>query len=301
MPLRVDMPEMILSNRIGASFNHLFIIINKMEQDAEDDVIWDFSSTKALNSFFLLPLALYRYRCGKRVVCQNIPDNLASYFDTIHFPDMLDAENVDDFHVYMERFSTKSYIPMIKFPALQSKDEIKNKIMSIVGKILRKQLSLTINIYSGISYLLSEIIDNITEHSRSMYGYIFAQYYNKKYIDICIADEGITVLGSFVRNGNTDIHDDLEALQNASVGVSTKNRPEAENRGYGIVTTKRMLTEGLRGEFFLFSGGAFYRKTFLEENYVALPKNIKWDGTIALLRIPCINNIEFDYTNYLEA
>lgn len=125
--------------------------------------------------------------------------------------------------------------------------------MSCIGSILKKQLNINGNIYEAINYLLSELIDNITEHSDSAYGYIFAQYYPKnRYIDICIADEGITILGSYVKNGNVGIVTDVDALKNASIGISTKNLPDAENRGYGIVTSKKMLAEGLKGQFFLF-------------------------------------------------
>lgn len=77
----------------------------------------------------------------------------------------------------------------------------------------------------------------------------------------------------------------MDAIKNASIGVSTKNLPEAENRGYGIVTSKKMLTEGLGGQFFVFSGGAFYRKDSENDSIVGLPANIKWDGTVVLLRI----------------
>lgn len=67
-------------------------------------------------------------------------------------------------------------------------------------------------------------ISGISFCKESERGYIFSQAYpTKKYLDICIADNGI----------------------------STKNLPEAENRGFGIKTSKKMLIDGLSGIFVL--------------------------------------------------
>ena len=109
---------------------------------------------------------------------------------------------------------------------------------------------MTVNIATGFKYMIGESVDNIIEHSRSERGYIFAQAYPKnQYIDICIADNGITLLGSYRTLKNNAINTDIEAMQAATKGQSTKNLPEAENRGYGIITSKKMLVEGLNGSY----------------------------------------------------
>lgn len=298
--LQILMPSQIDDNRIGSSFNHLFRIINETEKSDDNDIVFDFSNTKILNPFFLLPLLLYKNNSGKNISYCKVPVLFSRYLKSIHFYEPLDAEKKEHFHAYMESFSEKRYIPIVKFPASKCKDDVKNEILGVIGNLLKKQLNLKGNMYMAFNYFLSELIDNITEHSYSKYGYIFAQYYPKMgYIDICIADEGITILGSYIKSGNKDITTDVEAIQKASIGVSTKNLPDAENRGYGIVTSKAMLSEGLKGDFFLFSGGAFFRKSALEEVFIDLPNSIKWDGTIILLRIP-YNDTDFDFYKYLE-
>ena len=55
---------------------------------------------------------------------------------------------------------------------------------------------------------------------------------------------------------NNEIESDLEAIQAANRGISTKNLPNAENRGYGIITSKKMLIDGLGGSFIMMSGNA---------------------------------------------
>ena len=64
----------------------------------------------------------------------------------------------------------------------------------------------------------------------------------------------MTVYGSYVKTGRhmDDIGtNEAEALKMANHGVSTKNRPDAENRGYGISTSKNMLVKGMGGAFFM--------------------------------------------------
>lgn len=110
---------------------------------------------------------------------------------------------------------------IVCFPATKDRVDDKDNIMSTVESILTKQSKLESNILNGIKYMIAEIVDNIIEHSHSAEGYIFAQYYpTHGYIDN---------------------------------GISTKNRPNAENRGYGIKTSKRMLVDGLGGQYMMLS------------------------------------------------
>jgi hypothetical protein len=46
--------------------------------------------------------------------------------------------------------------------------------------------------------------------------------------------------------------------ETANQGISTKNLPNAENRGYGILTSKKMIIGGLSGNFIMLSGNALY-------------------------------------------
>lgn len=151
-------------------------------------------------------------------------------------------------------------MPVCKF------DLCKNNIdglQTILQKIIRRQSGANHRIMTPLSYLLGELIDNMNEHSYGNYGYIFSQYLKKEgCIDLVLADDGITIFGSYVKaqkyldeiNGN-----EAKALTLANEGRSTKNLPNAENRGYGISSSKKMLVDGLGGSFFMLSGGAFHR------------------------------------------
>lgn len=151
-----------------------------------------------------------------------------------------------------------------------------------------------------VKYMVSEIIDNIVEHSYSKNGYIFAQSYpHLEYLDICIADSGITLLGSYQQSGKYEIDTDIEAISAANRGISTKNLPDAENRGFGIGTTKKMLIDGLGGQYMMLSGSAIHIKSHDIDNNLNLPENIRIDGTIVAMRIPYQQN-NFNYINYIE-
>ena len=85
----------------------------------------------------------------------------------------------------------------------------------------------------------------------------------------------------------------------ANRGISTKNLPNAENRGYGIITSKKMLVDGLGGTFVMMSGNALHLYNSLDRRFVEAPENIRWNGTIIALRVPYMNK-DFQYINYIE-
>lgn len=177
-------------------------------------------------------------------------------------------------------------------------------MQTVIQSVIEKQRSLDSRLKTPISYLLGELVCNMEQHSKSRFGYMFSQYSSKnKSLYICLADTGVTIYGSYVNSGKfKDIVSDKEAdsLKLAVEGYSTKDKPNAESRGYGISTNIEMITKGLGGGFFIMSGGAFYRNESGRDVYVNLPDDISWDGTIILVRIPLAVQTDFDYRKYME-
>lgn len=61
-----------------------------------------------------------------------------------------------------------------------------------------------------------------------------------------------------------------------------------------------MLVQGLNGGFFMMSGNAFFRSIKDKINEVKeLPKELYWNGTIVLLKIPVDAPNNFNIYNYL--
>ena len=273
-------------------------IMQRVSGAQEDSLEIDFSRTRFISPVFALSLIVYLSGCGKRYSLTNLND----YLNVIGFgcggvrPDRM---RKSEFLATMEGYIHRTYIPIVNFLAKADSDE-KDAISSVVESIIIRQLNIPSNVAIGLKYMIEETLDNITEHSDSDKGFIFAQAYpNKGYLDLCIADRGVSLLGSYQRLPENEIESDLEAIKAAIRGLSSKNLPDAENRGYGIYTSKKMLIEGLGGHYLLISGGSFYLKTPGFDSFYSLPAGLRWNGTIVAFRIP-YNVDNFNYINYIE-
>ena len=296
---------MIVDEQINVSdsrlMNGLVPVIRIMQRAAvsrEESMQIDFSHTKFISPVFALSLIVFLSKCGKHYSFANLNE----YLSIVGFgsggirPDRM---RKSEFLAAMEGYIHRTYIPIINFPAKADSDE-KDAISSVVESIIIRQLNIPSNVAIGLKYMIEETLDNITEHSDSDRGFIFAQAYpTKGYLDLCIADRGISLLGSYQRIHGNEIESDLEAIMAANRGFSSKNLPDAENRGYGIYTSKKMLTEGLGGQYLLLSGGSFYLKTPGFDSFYTLPDGLRWNGTIVVFRIP-YNVDKFNYINYIE-
>jgi hypothetical protein len=297
----VKIPNVAKEVRIGYSFNYLIKVI--AETDAAESVIWDFADVLYLHPFFIAPLSIYKNTSGKDIECINMSLRIQSYLNSICFDRTLHfgQEKREDVEAVMRKYLDKTYLPLCSFSMTDSN---KDTFGSIIKSVIMKQANIGIGGGSSLSYLISELLDNIYEHSMSPNGYVFSQYIEKEgVINLCIADTGISIAGSFKKAGlyqNEIDGNEAEALKLANEGYSTKNRPEAENRGYGISTSKAMLVTGMKGGFFMLSGGAFHRYENGLNDYIDLRNIFRWKGTVILLRIPVMLPKNFNYIDYLE-
>lgn len=295
---------MIINDRINVQDDRLMNglipmihIMSMIKKSGNDRIIIDFAQTQFISPVFVLSLLVYAQKSGKDVKFEHLND----YMKAIHMNNGIKPDELrkSEFLAILEGYSKKTYIPVINFPANRNNDE-KEEILSAVEELIIRQLYIPNNVAYGIKYMLGETIDNITEHSGTDRGFLFCQAYKSKgYVDICIADGGITLLGSYQRLKDKFIEDDLEAIKAANRQISSKNLPDAENRGYGIYTSKKMLIEGLGGQYMIMSGSAIYMKSKTIDQFFTLPDGLRWDGTIVALRIP-YQSSQFDYIKYIE-
>lgn len=301
MEQTIDIPNVDRDDRIGSAFNELFHVICQVDGHTEEKLVWDLGKAAFFHPFYLAPLAVYKQSCGKDIICKNVPYRISGYLDLVKFDNPLLVSEDMDLEEILAPYISKSYIPVCKFELCKSNID---SLQSILQKVICQQSNADCRITTPLSYLLGELIDNMNEHSKGEYGYIFAQYLKKEgCIDLVHADNGRTIFGSYISSGKylDEINgDEAVALKMATEGRSTKNRPGAENRGYGISSSQEMLVDGLGGSFFILSGGAFYRYDRNEKNPVKLPETINWNGTIILMRIPVIVPKDFDYNKYVQ-
>lgn len=273
-------------------------IMSQMESSDDKEVTIDFSETHFISPVFALSLIIYLNKCGKLIHYQNIPEYLRLIgLDSGGMkPDHM---RQTEFIALLERYASKTYIPIIDFSASRNSDA-KEVVSSIAENLIIRQLNIQPNVANGLKYMIDETLDNITEHSDSDRGYIFAQAYpNKGFLDVCIADSGVTLLGSYQKLLDNEIVSDMEAIKAANRGLSSKNLPDAENRGFGIKTSKQMLINGLGGQYLMISGSCLYVKSLNLDSFYAMPDDLRWNGTIVALRIP-YHSTTFNYINYIE-
>lgn len=297
MTKNIFIPNVSRDDRIGSVFNSLFTIIRESESVEAETLNWDFKNDLFLHPFFLAPLAIYKDICNKEVRCSNMEPELEKYFTNICFKEIYDASGIKSGE--LNKYLEKSYIPIVKF---KCKGTDINRIQEILQRVIERQSRVDKNMRTPISHQLSELVDNIGEHSGSEYGYIFCQRVKRDLL-IVIGDSGRTIYGSYVNTKKyLDIIglDEAFAIKIANEGYSTKDRPEAENRGYGISKSREMVVDGLGGAFFMLSGTAFYRHNEQGINIVNIPEAYRWNGTIILVWIPLKASQDFNFYHFVE-
>lgn len=206
-------------------------------------------------------------------------------------PDIPDVENY--YQIIRDReidfAKQKTYIPLIRFPENQ---EMANRILD---QFYQLESGETIRDRNSYHLFISEMVDNIYQHSEFSQAFLMAQRYPKKeFFEICLLDNGISIPGSYEKFGY-HLKNDMEALDMAINGVSTK---EDEERGYGLGTILKMFNEGLKSEFLLIS-----RKAALhiekENIFYKLGPDTSFSGTLISVRVP-YNNVGVNIYDYLE-
>lgn len=183
---------------------------------------------------------------------------------------------------------------------LKDADEINRVLNEKKGRLFSLNEKIR-ELIQPISYFMSEMIDNMQQHSNVDKGYIFADY-NKEYgrIELVLADGGISIYGSYINaNKYTDkiLNSDSFAVEIAKEGYSTKDRPEAENRGYGLSSNIKMITQGLKGDLAIMSGNALYVSSI--DKMIDLPTQFDWKGTLILAIIPLDLQHSFNFYDFI--
>lgn len=294
------------SVHVGSEFlsglREALLIFQRIERSSDTDNVLTFEEGAFATPLFLSALLARKFDplASRRIEL----DVRSSYLCTICFDKGgISTEELGDIEEYLGSYRDKSYIPIMRFPLLGERSRAHvTSVGSAVANLLRSRLDLSGRIFTGVNYLISEILDNVIEHSFSHGGGIICQDYARKgYMDICIFDNGVTIPGSYRRAKLLDDRStDAQALQTTiNRRLSTKNTAGSVNRGFGISSSRQMLVHGLQGEFPIFSGSALYVSTPREEKVFPLPNHLGLHGTIVGLRIPRFVD-DFNPSDYYE-
>ena len=304
MPQIVQIPVRTHEN-FGDSISKLIKTLSEISLIRDEEIVLDFTQAKILNPFFLCGLACVirsLENSGKRFTL-NHDKNLSinSYLNTIFFPGTLSASDGNYTLNIPVKYNSKTYIPIISFKTgfSDSSTLTRENILSSISQLLKNQLKFSEKERQPLSYFLDELTNNINDHSDAGKGFVFAQFYpNSNYLDLCVCDAGKGIYQSFLDNPKFNPVNEIQAIQLALSGNSTKDRPEA--RGFGISTTRNMLVNGLKGKIFLWSGNTTFLQAVDKEAIVNIGENGYFQGTFVALRLPTIIPGEFNFYSFVE-
>lgn len=209
-----------------------------------------------------------------------------------------------------ENYGNSNYLPITKLYIDDLRDDGIKNLERIQEVIVRKSKLMASVLSRGndsfkkwLTYVLTEIMRNIPEHSQAKEIWYCAQYWpSHDLVELAILDEGIGIRNSLLSNYAYDelVPDDYEALKMAlSPGISRTYAPGSENlsndewknSGYGLYMVSR-LCEKLGGSFIIASGDSAIRLKSDKARIVQHQCHI--EGTAIQIRIKPsqINNYE---------
>lgn len=149
---------------------------------------------------------------------------------------------------------------------------------------------------SAFRFMITELIDNIYQHSHFNFAAFMAQRYTTKgFVEITIMDDGMSIPCSFESHG-TYYNNDCDAITAAIKGKTTK---KDEKRGYGLPDTTNLYINGCGAEFLLISRNGAWYKDGKDERLYNTEGLYSFNGTLISVRIPCpINRVEI--YNYIS-
>lgn len=142
-----------------------------------------------------------------------------------------------------------SYISIKHISRNQNKKDLVNERVNEMTSSLKELVPEEFG--QSVIYILSEMSDNIDQHSNFQFASLMAQYFPQKGIlDIAVFDNGLTIPGVYEKN-NLKFKKDVDAIKMAVLdGKSTK---EEKGRGFGLRSCGTLSLGVLEGEFHVIS------------------------------------------------
>lgn len=284
--MTIVQPDTIpVNDNLKGQFRSVCEILSRLDESSAKALEVDLSDAEWLTPAFLSPASVVFQRddrLGGGDV--HLPDSVEGYLSQINFP--MGSDSPTEAH--------RNDLPLCRLNT-QSGPTSVERVGSKMTELLNRALADSIESISAVRYPVNELVDNVDQHSRCANGALLIQNYpNKSFIDICVADDGIGIPGSYEENGEV-VDSDEEALRKALDGESTKS--SGGDRGYGIKTTTEMICDGLEGEILFASGDAAIHKRG-SDPYETFETPTDWPGTVFVAR-PKRPDESFNYIQYV--
>lgn len=285
-------------DQIGPTIYKLIQLSQIVNKSQAEVITLDFTNTKFLHSIFISCLYSFIeiWRKDRTIIIENINEGIKPYFDAVHFPNGYILDGTNDAIDNISAYNSKRFTPLVIFPTYGvSREECVNTVLDVI----HKQTCITGVFRTAVDYLVSELTNNISDHSGKNYGILFAQTYTSKgFIDISICDTGIGILNSYAKSDKFYPKDEAEAIQMAITGRSAKDR--AESRGFGLSTSRNMIADGMNGTFLLWSGQTLFVQNQNVKNVLNVDDGSIFQGCFLTIRLPLNPKSDFDFYKYID-
>lgn len=267
-----------------------------VNESIESFIILDFKDTKFQYSSFLAGLFIL---CkgweanGLTIVKININQSISNYLEVVNFHKGFIPMNENDFSYFFK----KTYTPLFIFSTNPS---VREFCVDTVLKIVVGQTKVTgPDCKNVIDYFISELTNNVAEHSESDCGIIFTQSYpNKGFIDITIADNGVGIYESYKKSEKFKPKDEADAIEMAINGCSTKDH--SISRGFGLSVSRSLVVDGLNGKFCLWSGDSIFLHSMNVKDIIQVETGAHLKGCYINLRLPLNITLKKAFYEYLS-
>ena len=250
------------------------IIVN-----SKDSFILDLSDIKWIAPSYIIPIISLLKNNKQKIhsIIYPCKDTIYRYLKTIKFPDGIDVSNLK---------CDSTYLPVLEMSKVANEKEL-NNLFSILDKNIAKEQT------ASLKYILSELTDNIYQHSNFKSSFVMAQVYkHKNEVEIAICDDGIGISGSY-KKYEIPYQNDADAILKAYKGISSK---KIEGRGYGIGSSAKISIEGFKGDLLIVSN---YGGLIQNPNKLKISSKYSFRGTCICIRFK-FPKIPIDIYKYID-
>ena len=258
-------------------------LVNALTEANEYPGIIDVSKLRYTTPLTLLPLCAYIYNLleGSAPKVKSDSKSKSRILSKIGFPYGVDLTEKPELNEYIPISHSEIFTEKNKEP-LRTVEDLSQLFKNLLISHLELRDEHSKNYEPTITYYLSEICDNVHQHSQARSLWVFGRFWKSRgELELCILDDGIGIKRSYDCSGfGTSNH--VDAIRNAIEGVSTKGK----DRGYGIGTTIKLITQepNLAGQVCLISGNGCYLGQYGKTPQLGVIP-FQWNGVIFCLRL----------------
>lgn len=209
------------------------------------------------------------------------------YLETIRFPHGVDLEEAENYH--------GTYTPIVRLELGQLGSQERSGRLEVLhdrytelieNNIVGDPDFLRLITKTTFGFVLSEMCDNISEHSEANSVFLFAQYWPRiESCEVCLLDNGCGLYKSLANAGREVQDSDDAMLKVINEGWSAKYDEGINARGTGIRNTISVLTNDIvKGEFSILSGSSLYCCSHTRGSQFFRLQEYDWNGTIVTMR-----------------